>query len=108
MKLQEFEEMNFKADKTVIGFNSKYANKIMFLDGASPQRVKVVGLRKYLSIDGKKPLSAPFTNRKTLSVSDIYIANSIILMVKFDNLRSEELLPMHTFLEANARLAYNW
>ncbi len=100
MKLAEFNELNFKADKSIIAFNAKYAQKLRFMDSKSNRKAKVIGLTKYLSFDGKKPFLDPFTT-KGVSVTDIYIANSIVLMVKFDSIRAEEYVPLNVFLEAN-------
>jgi len=100
MKVHEFEEKNLIADRTVIAFNSKYAQKIKFLDYTTHRKRKVLGLLKYLSIDGLRPSTKPFTTKKSLSISDIYMATSIILMVKVDNIREEDTMPLETFLKA--------
>ncbi len=100
MKLHEFEQKNLDADRTIIAFNSKFAHKIKYIAATSSRKGKVLGLQKFLSIDGEKPSTNPFTNKKTLSVSDIYMANKVILMVKVDNIRGDENIPLNTFIEA--------
>ncbi len=108
MQLHEFDELNFLADKKVIAFNSKYAQKIMYLNSTSNRKVKVLGLKKHLSVDGKTPSTNAFTSKNNLSISEIYQAKSVILMVKVDNIKGEEIVPLNSFVEANSSSAAAW
>ncbi len=103
MTKMEFDEKNLQAERAVIAFAQKYAGRTKFIDIMSDKTGKVIGLIKYLSNDGNKPSSKPFTDKHSLSVSDFYMAKSIMLMVKIQltNAISFEIVPLNVFLQMN-------
>ena len=103
MNYLDFESQDFLADRKIITFNARYTGKIQIIDDTSDARGMVIGLVKYLSRDEKTPLSAAYQNRRSLAVSDIYMATSILLMVKIQSpgVAPAVLTPMNVFLRAN-------
>ncbi len=103
MNYAEFDVQDFLADKKIINFNARYTGKIQFVDDTSQLKGKVIGLVKYLSRDGKTPLSGPYQYKRSLAVSDVQMANSILLMVKIQSpgVALAGVTPMYVFLRAN-------
>jgi len=104
MQPQEFDEKNLRADMAVVEFNAKYAKRIVFVNTDSYRKGKVIGLIKFLSVDGKTPFSGSFAiNKKPLSIADINKANSILLMVNIELLNANQVVPLDVFLQANSQ-----